>query len=412
MNNYRQIFQHKSFRAFWIGYSLSILGDTMTRVALTWFVYETTGSAAALGWLTFFYIGPVLVGGFLAGWLLDRFGRQKVMLVDNLLRAGVVALIPLLYAWGELALWHVYGVAAVYGFLMMIPLAGGPALVPALVPRQHLATANALEVLSFTLAGVIGPPLAGFLIARFGAPNVVALDVLSYLVFAIMLTRVKPEVEESATSSAGRTSYSLKDAFRLLLQNKILLSTTLMFMAANIGFGAMYVWLPIFVAQVLGSGPEWYGILLGFLALGEVASSILVGSLRTSLSLGTLICLAQFLTGVSLAIFSGFRNHSGVIISLTLFGVFSAPLTIWAQTLRMQLIPGPLRGRTFALLRTLMQGTNPLGGVLAGLLLPLLGLATIIALSTVVISAPALLGYRVKELRLADKPSELAGDVI
>jgi MFS family permease len=412
MDNYRQIFQHKSFRAFWIGYSLSILGDTMTRVALTWFVYESTGSAAALGWLTFFYIGPVLVGGFLAGWLLDRFGRQKVMLVDNLLRAGIVALIPLLYTWGELALWHIYGVAAVYGFLMMIPLAGGPALVPSLVPRQHLATANALEVLSFTLAGVIGPPLAGFLIAQFGAPNVVALDVLSYLVFAIMLTRVKPEVEESAASPAGRTSYALKDAFRLLLQNKILLSTTLMFMAANIGFGAMQVWLPIFVDQVLGSGPEWYGILLGFLALGEVASSIPAGSMRSSLSLGTLICLAQFLTGVSLALCLAFRNHSGVIISLTLFGLFSAPLTIWAQTLRMQIIPEPLRGRTFALLRTLMQGTNPLGGLLAGLLLPLLGLSTIIGLSTAVISLPALLGYGVKELRLADKPAELAGEVV
>ena len=250
------------------------------------------------------------------------------------------------------------------------------------------------------------------MIAQIGVPNVVTLDVLSYLVFAIMLTRVKPEVEESAASPTGQTSYALKDAFRLLLQNKILLSTTLMFMAANMGFGAMNVWLPIFVDQVLGSGPEWYGILLGFLALGEVASSILAGSMRTSLSLGTLICLAQFLTGVSLALLLGFRHHSGIIISLTLFGVFSAPLTIWAQTLRMRLIPGPLRGRTFALLRTLMQGTNPLGGVLAGLLLPLLGLSTIITLSTVVISVPALLGYRVKELRLADKPAELAGEVV
>jgi MFS family permease len=174
----------------------------------------------------------------------------------------------------------------------------------------------------------------------------------------------------------------------------------------------MYVWLPIFVDQVLGSGPQWYGILLGFLALGEVASSILAGSLRTSLSLGTLICLAQFLTGLSLALLLGFRNHSGVIVSLTLFGVFSAPLTIWAQTLRMQIIPEPLRGRTFALLRTLMQGTNPLGGVLAGLLVPLLSLGTVIALSTVVISVPALLGYSVKTLRLADKPAELAGEAV
>src|SRR5262245_31150058 len=111
VDNYRQIFRYKSFRDFWIGYSLSSLGDTMTRVALTWLVYETTGSAAALGWLAFFYTAPVVVGGLMAGWLLDRFGRQRVMLVDSLLRAAVVALIPLLYAWGQLALWHIYMVA-------------------------------------------------------------------------------------------------------------------------------------------------------------------------------------------------------------------------------------------------------------------------------------------------------------
>ena len=117
-----------------------------------------------------------------------------------------------------------------------------------------------------------------------------------------------------------------------------------------------------------------------------------------SLSLGALICLAQLLAGMSLGLFFGGRNSGWAIAGLTLFGLFSAPLTIWAQTLRMQIIPEPLRGRTFALLRTLMQGTNPLGGVLAGLILPLLGLPAIIGLSAILIGAPGLLGYRVKAL--------------
>lgn len=399
LGNYRQIFQYSAFRAFWLGYTCSILGDTITHVALTWFVYETTHSAQALGWLTLCYTGPVILGGLLAGWLLDRFDRQKVMIVDNLLRAAVVTLIPLLHTWGQLELWHVYVVAAVYGLLMMIPLAGGPALVPGLVPKQHLATANALETLSFTLGGVIGPPLAGLLIVQLGAPNVVIIDVISYLAFALMLTRVKPLVEEALPSPNHGQTYHLSDAFRLLGQNKVLLSTTLMFMTFNLGFGAMFVWLPIFADQTLRGGPELYGILLGFLAVGEVISSILAGSLVLSLSLGTLICLAQLLAGMSLGLFWGGRNMGWAIAGLTLFGMFSAPLTIWAQTLRMQIIPEPLRGRTFALLRTLMQGTNPLGGVLAGLILPLLGLPTIIGLSAILIGAPGLLGYRVKALR-------------
>lgn len=398
--NYRRLFQYKSFRLFWVGFTFSTLGDTMTRVALTWFVYESTGSAQALGWLTLFYTGPVIVGGLLAGWLLDRFDRRKVMMVDSLLRGGVIALIPLLYAWDRLALWHVYLAAAVYGSLMMISLAGGPALVPTLVGREYLATANALETLSFTLGGVIGPPLAGWLIVGLGAPNVVIFDILSYLAFAWALSRIGTAVAEAPPSVSRERTYHVSDAVRLLLANKVLLATTLMFMIANLGLGAMFVWLPIFADQALGGGSELYGLLLGLLAAGEVTGSILAGSLAFPLSLGSLICLAQFLAGVSLgALLLGqtiWRSGSVLI----LFGLFSAPLTIWAQTLRMEIIPESLRGRTFALLRMLMQSANPLGGVMAGLLLSLLGIPAMIALSASLIGLPGLAGYRVKTLRM------------
>src|SRR5215212_10049572 len=90
-----------------------------------------------------------------------------------------------------------------------------------------------------------------------------------------------------------------------------------------------------------------------------------------------------------------------------LCGAFSAPLTIWAQTLRMQIIPEQLRGRMFALLRTLMQSGNPLGGALAGLLLPTLGMMAMIALSALVTGVPGLLGTRVAALRRAGSPGEL-----
>jgi len=411
-NNYQRLFQFKSFRLFWIGFSFSVLGDTMARVALTWFVYETTNSARALGWLTFFYTAPVILGGLLAGWLLDRFDRRHVIIADSLLRAIIVMLIPVLYAQGELALWHIYVVAGMHGFLMMIPLAGGPSLVPTLVPEKHLTTANALETLSFTLGGVIGPPVAGFLIAWLEAPNILIFDAMSYLVFAVLLTQVKLLVEDSLTAPTEKQRYRLQDAFRLLRQNKILLSTTLMFMAANFGLGAMFVWLPIFSSQILGGGSELYGILLGFMALGEVVSSILAGSLMLPLALGTLICLAQFLTGASLTLLFLGRSSWLSIASLTLFGLFMAPLTIWAQTLRMRIIPEALRGRTFALLRMLMQSANPIGGVVSGMALPMLGLPGMIGLSAMIISIPGLLGYRVDELRRGGAPSYLNRELV
>ncbi len=406
-DNYRQVFKHKSFRYFWLGFTLSTLGDTMTRVALTWLVWELTQSAFALGLLTFVYTAPVLVGGLLAGWLLDRFGQRRVIFWDSVLRGAFVLIIPLFYQLEILALWHIYAVAAVYGALFMIPLAGSPALVPTLVPKEQLSTANALETLTFTLGGVIGPPLAGFIIAQVAAPNLLILDSLTYFAFALLLLGVRSVQAPPEAESTAKQSYSLRDAARLLLGNRILLSTTLMFMAANLGIGALFVWLPIYTDQILGGGPALYGLLLGVMAVGEVISSILAGSMVLSFTLGTLICLTQFLAGMSLSVLFLGRQTMWAMLGLILFGLFAAPLTIWAQTLRMQIIPAALRGRTFALLRTLMQSANPLGGIFSGFLLPVLGIPVMIALSAVVIGLPGLIGYQVPELRQGDEQRRL-----
>jgi MFS family permease len=440
---YRQVFQFPAYRRFWLGFSASVLGDALSRVALTWYVYEVTGSAQALGWLALCYTGPVLVGGLAAGWLLDRFGRRRVMLLDNWLRAGVVLLVPLLDILGWLALWHVYVIAALYGLLFMVPLAGAPALLPALVPRAHLATANALETLSFTLGSVVGPPLAGWLIPLLGSPNLLVLDALSYLLFGLALLHLSPATEPAprqhsaippgdvainhappspvafpraaaagpAIKRAGvvwgtGASNGLGAAFALVLRHPVLLSTTLMFVAFNLGFGSASVWLPLLAGESLGGGPALYGALLGSLAVGEVLAALAAGTLTRAPSLGRLIALAQLASGAALALLVGVRAPLVAAGGLALFGAFSAPLTIWAQTLRMRVIPASLRGRVFALLRTLIQAAGALGGVVAGWALPALGLPLLVAAAALLVGLPGLAGLALRALR-AD-PADLA----
>ena len=397
---YETVFRSPAFRAFWLGFTCSATGDAMTNVALIWYVYETTHAPQAVGLLLLCYTGPVLLGGLLAGALLDRFNRRTVMLVDALFRGGVVAMIPLLYATGHLALWHFYVVAVVYGLLYMIPLAGAPSLIPALVAQEHLATANALETLSYTLSGACGPLLAGLLIARFGAPNVLALDALSYAAFALALTRIPARVGLVAPQrvAAGKQRARMRDAFRLVRSNRVLLATTLMYMTFNVGLGFLAVWLPV-VADHTGGGPAVYGLCLGAMAIGEVGGALLAGSIEFPLALGTLICLAQMLSGAALLLLLVGSQLWWVLAGLALLGMFSAPLTIWAQTLRMRIIPEELRGRTFALLRTLMQGTGPLASALAGVLLPALGLAAMMGASALLIGVPGIVGTQVKALR-------------
>jgi MFS family permease len=303
-----------------------------------------------------------------------------------------------------LALWHIYVVAVVYGLLYMITLAGMPSLLPSLVAADRLATANALETLSYTLSGVGGPPLAGVLIMWVGAPNVLVIDALSYAVFALTLTAIPLRSNETVAANVeARGTYRLRDAVRLLLSNRVLLSTTLMFMAFNVGEGFLWVWLPIMSDNLAHAGAQLYGLLLGALALGEVCGAVLAGSVRLPLSLGTRICLSQALAGIALCLLLVGQIAGQplwwALVGLILLGLFSAPLTIWAQTLRMQIIPEQLRGRTFALLRTLMQGSGPLASALGGVLLPALGLLPLIALSAAAAGAPGLVGLQIPPLR-------------
>ena len=398
---YADLLRNKPFRRFWLGLMASATGDELTRVAFVWFVYERTGSAEALGLLMLCFTGPIVVGGFLAGWLLDRFDRRLVMTFDNLARGLAIALVPALHFLGWLEVWHVYVAAAVHGLLMMISLAGTPSMILALAPTERLATANALESLGYSTAGVAGPVIAGFLIASIGAPATVLLDVISYLLYALVLFRLKL----SLPAPVRRASVAFGDAVRLLFGSPILIATTFMFLVFNIGTGSIPVWLPILVETTLKGGPELYGLLVGVIFAGQVISTLVVGQVGSRVRLGLGIGLAEVAAGVLmiLVIFAGDAATVGVV--LFVWGIANAPLTPWAQTLRMAIIPEAMRGRAFALLRMLMQSGRPIGGALSGFLLPVIGIAATIMLVGGATAIAGIAGLLTKPLRDAGRPT-------
>ncbi len=398
---YADLFRNKPFRRFWLGLMASATGDELTRVAFVWFVYERTGSAEALGLLMLCFTGPIVVGGFLAGWLLDRFDRRLVMTVDNLTRGLAIALVPALHFLGWLEVWHVYLAAGVHGLLMMISLAGTPSMILALVPTERLATANALESLGYSTAGVAGPVIAGFLIAGIGAPATVLFDVATYLLYALILFRLKL----SLPAPVKRASVAIGDAVRLLFGSPILIATTFMFLVFNIGTGSIPVWLPILVETTLKGGPELYGILVGVIFAGQVASTLVIGQLGNRVRLGLGICLAEVAAGLLMILVIATDTAVTVGIVLFVWGIANAPLTPWAQTLRMAIIPEATRGRAFALLRMLMQSGRPIGGALAGFLLPVAGIAATIALVGGATAMAGVAGLLTKPLRDAGRPT-------
>lgn len=164
----------------------------------------------------------------------------------------------------------------------------------------------------------------------------------------------------------------------------------------------MNVWLPVLSATLLEGGPRLYGSLLGAMAFGETLGALYAGS-TTGRRLGLRICIAQSLTGLAILAVVVVPTVWSAAISLFLLGIFSAPMTVWAQTLRMQMIPPHLHGRAFALLRLIMQAGNPLGAALSGPLYPVLGLLGLIAASVVVMSTPGVVGLAIRDLRSATR---------
>ena len=191
MNRYRHLLAKRDFALLWGGATVSALGDGMSFVALVWLIIERGGTPAEVGWLAAVYTAPVIVGGIAAGVILDRFDRRRVIAADNVIRGLAIASVPVAAAMGVLTTAHLFVVAAIYGLLFMTSIAGIPSLIPALVDESDLTTANAMESISYGIAGLVGPALAGVVIALLGAPLVLALDAATYAVFVVCLLAMR-----------------------------------------------------------------------------------------------------------------------------------------------------------------------------------------------------------------------------
>src|SRR6185312_2783245 len=156
-----------------------------------WLVLNGPGGVGALSLLAACYTAPVLAGGLAVGPLLDRFDKRHVLAADSLIRGVAVATVPLTAALGGVPGWLPFVVAALHGLLKMVPMAGVPAAIPDLVEPDALDKANALESLAYAVSGIVGYALAGTLIDAIGAVNVLALDAVSYLCFAVAALLVR-----------------------------------------------------------------------------------------------------------------------------------------------------------------------------------------------------------------------------
>ena len=415
MSRYRDLLRDREFALLWGGATVSALGDGMSLVALIWLLIERGGSPADVGWLAAAYTAPVIVGGIAAGVILDRFDPRRVIAADNVIRGVAIASVPIAAGLGILTTAQLYVVAAIYGLLFMTSVAGIPSLITRLVPADKLTTANAMESITYGIAGLVGPAAAGIVIAIFSAPVVLAIDALTYGVFVVCLLAMRREGAQTAISSSPGDAADAADAadepaqpavaavsapvgrgigpaLQFILRSPAIVATTVMYMCLNLSSGIALVVLPLYVRDVLDGGSEAFGLLLSALTAGELVGLILVGAIGWRWPLGRSIAAATLLSGLILAPWALRPPLIILAIILAASGVTESSLTPWAQTIRMRLIPAPMRGRVFALLRTTMQSTRPIGSIVAGWLLAGGALTPALVAISALVAVPGAIG--------------------
>ena len=322
----------RDFRFLYIGNLVSNLGSTLLIVALPYQVFRTTGSVAATGLTLAAESVPALVVGPVAGMLVDRWDRRRVMIVNDVLRAGVVVGLLAHPPWLYLAL-----IAENLGAVFFRPAAR--ALLPAVVGTgPSLVRANSYIALNNGIVRLVGPPLGAVLLAWLGLPFVVLVDLASYLVSAVMITMIS-----SYPIAAGKR-VELWDGLRFTFGDRVLrrmLLVNTVFFTANAVFTALLI---PFMTIRFGNHPADVGVLLSALGVGYLIGAPLAGRLVNRYRAGPLIVFAQAGIGVC---FLALANAPTVLVAVAAGGLIGLPgslLLVTIETTIQRASPNELRG--------------------------------------------------------------------
>jgi MFS family permease len=382
----------RNFRLFWISQTLSLVGTSLQVVAEGWLVYDLTGSTFWLGAVGFIALLPVVPISFLGGLVIDRFPRRKLILATQsglLVQAAVFALLALS---GQIRLWHIILLYFVFGSLLAIDHPARRTFLVDLVERDTLANAVALNATSFNLSSLVGYAAAGLLIATVGAGGTMLFNAATYLfpIWALATIRV-PDVGQDTRRPSLGVAIS-EGVVTLWKQPSILGGVSLMAIVGGLA-APVYVMMPAFAEDVLGTDSVGLGLLLAAAALGSVIGTAVVAKLGVNRRGRTLtvvsLLLPALVVGVAL---------SGSMLLACLFLIALGLVLLMLQSLTITLVqvhvPDRVRGRVMSLYSQLHAGSDTTGNLMIGGLAGLLGLPLALSLGGVVAMIYAL-GLRI-----------------
>ena len=382
IENITRAFKHKNYRDFFFWQFLSFTGTWLQGTAQSWLIYRLTGSALFLGLVGFASSLPALILAPISGVTADRFKRRDILLTTQILCVIQGIVLSVLFFSGHINKWQILILAIFLGIANSFDVTARQTFIPLLVKKDDLINAIALNSSMFNAARIIGPALAGLLIAKYGEGICFILNVFSYLpfiVFLIFINLKEQEVKEFKSSFSH-----LKEGFSFAwntppIKNLLLLLGT--YSLCGMSFTTL---MPIFSDQILHKGAKGLGLLMGASGVGAVVGALFLASRQKVLGIKKIIAFCSILSGICIFIFAFSKLYFLSMLLLVIIGFCSIIIISGSNTAMQAMSPDRLRGRIVGLFSMMFLGIFPLGSLTVGFLAHLLGAPTAVSIGAVV----------------------------
>ncbi len=385
--------------------SISLVGNRLALLAIPWFVLATTGSAAKTGITAFFSLVPVVLATFFGGVFVDRFGFKASSVVSDVASGLAVAAIPVLHSFDLLSFWLLQALVFLGALLDAPGETARASMLPELatesMPVERLA---AIRQVVDRGAGLIGAPLAGFLIALITAQNVLYLDAATFVVSALLVGFGLPRMEidrGDEPETPGGYMAQIREGLGFFRLDRLILSIVLVILVLNLLDGALSsVIYPVYVQELYGSAVG-LGLIFGFSGGGAVVGALLYTWLGQRFSMRNLFLGGFIVVGLARLVFLLFPPLWVVLCASTLVGVAAGPLNPIIDTTSYRRIPAAMPALVLGALSSFALIATPLGVLGAGFAVESFGLESTLAVvlaAYLVVGVSLIFNRRLKEM--------------
>lgn len=386
---------HRNFRLYFFGQGVSVLGSWVQQVALSWLIYDLTGSAALLGVTAFCAQVPQLVVGPFAGAWVDKQDKKKWLLRTQLMFAAVAFVMAGLTASGHITPTLIVALTLAHGLINSFDTPLRQSLIGQFVgQREHLPNAVALNSMLFNIGRFIGPPIAGLLLAVMSEAVCFALNGLSFLGLFIGVWRTQIVGPARASGSVGQV---FQEGVAYVWHTWPIRTLIMTLMVVNLTASSYAVLLPVFARDVFAGDAQTLGWLWGAAGCGSALSSVLLANSGIA-GLVRLVMLGVCVSAAALLLFVSNTYLPLALLAMALLGFGISVNNVSINMLLQSSSPEHLRGRIVSFFASSRFGFDALGGLIAGLLASVLSARTTLLIegAVLVVFAGLLLSWRAR----------------